>query len=105
MPRWRCSAPLILLLFARRHVRSVVASDRAFVPAVSAVIPAFNERQGIAAAVHSIATSNYPSLEVVVVDDGSTDGTADVVAELVAAEGLANVSVVQQANRGKAERR
>jgi cellulose synthase/poly-beta-1,6-N-acetylglucosamine synthase-like glycosyltransferase len=65
---------------------------------VSIVVPAYNEREGIAAAVWSLATSNHPGTEVVVVDDGSTDGTGDIVRGLR----LPNVRLVQQPNRGKA---
>jgi peptidoglycan-N-acetylglucosamine deacetylase len=65
---------------------------------VSIVVPAYNERAGIAAAVWSFATSNHPGTEVVVVDDGSTDGTGDIVRALR----LPNVRLIQQPNRGKA---
>jgi cellulose synthase/poly-beta-1,6-N-acetylglucosamine synthase-like glycosyltransferase len=53
---------------------------------------------GIVPAVRSLVESDYPDLEVVVVDDGSTDGTAD----LVEALGLSQVRVIRKANGGKA---
>jgi cellulose synthase/poly-beta-1,6-N-acetylglucosamine synthase-like glycosyltransferase/peptidoglycan/xylan/chitin deacetylase (PgdA/CDA1 family) len=65
---------------------------------VSIVVPAYNERTGIAAAVRSLAGGDHPGIEVVVVDDGSTDGTADAVRALR----LPNVRVLRQPNRGKA---
>lgn len=65
---------------------------------VSVIVPAYNEKEGIAAAVRSLATSDYPEVEVIVVDDGSTDGTADIVEGL----GLPNVRVVRKPNGGKA---
>jgi poly-beta-1,6 N-acetyl-D-glucosamine synthase len=67
-------------------------------PSVTVVVPAYNEAVGIEQAVRSLATSDYPDLEVVVIDDGSTDGTAD----LVEALALPNVRVVRQPNGGKA---
>jgi len=44
-------------------------------PLVSVVIPARDERRNIAACVRSVLSSSYPALEVLVVDDHSTDGT------------------------------
>jgi cellulose synthase/poly-beta-1,6-N-acetylglucosamine synthase-like glycosyltransferase len=41
---------------------------------VSVVIPAFNEELGLVDTVHSVLASVHPELEVVVVNDGSTDG-------------------------------
>lgn len=68
-------------------------------PPVSIVVPAYNEAAGIEQAVRSLASSDYPEFEVVVVDDGSTDGTGDLVDSL----GLSGVLVIREPNRGKAE--
>jgi cellulose synthase/poly-beta-1,6-N-acetylglucosamine synthase-like glycosyltransferase/peptidoglycan/xylan/chitin deacetylase (PgdA/CDA1 family) len=91
----------IALLFAvaRRHARTVrgrTAKER-IKPPVSIVMPAFNEAVGIERAVRSLAESRYPDFEVIVVDDGSTDGTGELVERL----GLGPVSVVRQPNAGK----
>jgi cellulose synthase/poly-beta-1,6-N-acetylglucosamine synthase-like glycosyltransferase len=61
-------------------------------------VPAYNEKEGIAATVRSLAASDYPDFEVIVVDDGSTDSTADIVEGL----GLPNVRLVRKLNAGKA---
>jgi cellulose synthase/poly-beta-1,6-N-acetylglucosamine synthase-like glycosyltransferase/peptidoglycan/xylan/chitin deacetylase (PgdA/CDA1 family) len=88
----------LLLVFAQRHARLVRASKRAeFTPPVSIVVPAFNEAVGIEHTVRSLAASDYPELEVIVVDDGSTDGTAEIVDGL----GLSQVTVLRQSNAGK----
>nr|BFE67720.1 hypothetical protein GCM10020092_010210 [Actinoplanes digitatis] len=60
-------------------------------------MPAYNEKEGIEAAVRSLAGGDYPEIEVVVVDDGSTDDTAAIVERL----GLPNVRVVRVPNGGK----
>ncbi|MEV1289851.1 glycosyltransferase [Micromonospora sp. NPDC049679] len=44
-------------------------------PPASVLVPAYNEGPGVVAAVHAMLNLWYPTLEVVVVDDGSTDDT------------------------------
>jgi cellulose synthase/poly-beta-1,6-N-acetylglucosamine synthase-like glycosyltransferase/peptidoglycan/xylan/chitin deacetylase (PgdA/CDA1 family) len=89
----------LLLVFARRHVRLVRAPStrEPFAPPVSVVVPAFNEAVGIEGTVRSLAASDYPGLEILVVDDGSIDGTAEIVDRL----GLPQVTVLRQPNSGK----
>ena len=41
------------------------------------LIPAFNEDKVIAPTVDRILASSYPNLEVIVIDDGSSDGTSE----------------------------
>jgi cellulose synthase/poly-beta-1,6-N-acetylglucosamine synthase-like glycosyltransferase/peptidoglycan/xylan/chitin deacetylase (PgdA/CDA1 family) len=94
------SRVVALVFLARRHARRPErrAFDPSFIPSVTIVVPAFNEAAGIEAAVRSLAGSDYPDVDVLVVDDGSTDDTAELVRRL----GLANVRVVSQPNQGKA---
>ena len=66
---------------------------------VSVVIPCFNERDTIEQLVNSVRNSPIQNIEIIVVDDGSTDGTIDVLKEKVA--GLAAQIIYQPANRGK----
>lgn len=53
-------------------------------PRLAVVIPARDEARNIADCLRAVLTSDHPNLEVVVFDDGSTDGTA----ELVRAQGV-----------------
>jgi len=88
----------LLFAFARRHVREVRGRAFAdFTEPVSIVVPAYNEIVGIERAVRSLAASAYPEFEIIVVDDGSTDGTADIVERL----GVEGVTVLRQRNQGK----
>jgi GT2 family glycosyltransferase len=65
-------------------------------PRISVVIPAYNTELYIAAAVRSALTSGEPDVEVLVVDDGSTDGTVAAVRAL----GDARVTVIESPASG-----
>ena len=79
------AAPIIVLLRGRsRSLDEVSATPPADAPLVSLVIPARNEAHNIRRCVTSALATDYPALEVVVVDDHSTDDTGAVVAELAA---------------------
>ena len=86
---------------ARRHARM---RDWTWGPPVtepvSVIVPAYNESAGIEAAIRSLVASDHP-VEVIVVDDGSTDVTADLVEALIRNEGLRWVRVIRQPNAGK----
>jgi glycosyltransferase involved in cell wall biosynthesis len=47
-------------------------------PLLSVIIPAYNEKNTIQEVLHAITNSGIQSLEIIVVDDGSTDGTRDI---------------------------
>ncbi|MDP2087561.1 MAG: glycosyltransferase family 2 protein [Gemmobacter sp.] len=65
-------------------------------PEVSVVLPTFNRDTYIAESLRSVLNQTLPPKEIVVVDDGSTDGTADVVAAFAP-----RVRYVRQENAGK----
>jgi cellulose synthase/poly-beta-1,6-N-acetylglucosamine synthase-like glycosyltransferase/peptidoglycan/xylan/chitin deacetylase (PgdA/CDA1 family)/spore germination protein YaaH len=67
---------------------------------VSVVIPAYNEAKVIEASVRRVLASTGVNLEVIVVDDGSKDGTSDVMRAAFAGE--PRVHLITQANAGKA---
>lgn len=46
-------------------------------PLVSVIVPAFNHERYVSAALSSIVDDEYPHKEIVIIDDGSTDRTAD----------------------------
>ncbi|MCU1351876.1 MAG: polysaccharide deacetylase, partial [Acidimicrobiales bacterium] len=64
---------------------------------VTVIVPAHNEEAGIAAAARSLRASDHPDVEVIVVDDGSTDATAEIVRSL----GDPGVRLITRPNGGK----
>ncbi|MCE5185483.1 MAG: glycosyltransferase family 2 protein [Planctomycetaceae bacterium] len=62
---------------------------------ISAVIPAYNSERHIGRALKSVLQQTLPAAEIIVIDDGSTDGTADAVRGFGSA-----VRLIQQPNSG-----
>jgi teichuronic acid biosynthesis glycosyltransferase TuaG len=73
------------------------------VPAVSVITPAFNAVDFIAQTIDSVRAQTFEDWELVIVDDGSTDGTADLLAEHRNRDG--RIRVLHQANRGPSSAR
>jgi len=65
-------------------------------PLVSVIIPAYNAERYLGEAIESVLGQTYAPLETIVVDDGSTDGTAEVAAA------YPGVAVISQKNAGPA---
>lgn len=87
---------VVLALVDRRRRRREVW-DPAYAPPVTVVIAAYDEAAVIAKTIDSLRASTYPRLEVLVVDDGSKDGTADVARAIE----WDRLRVVRQPNGGK----
>ena len=66
---------------------------------ISVIIPCFNERGTIEQVVDAVRAAPIENIEIVIVDDGSTDGTIDVLKEKVAQR--ANRILYQPRNQGK----
>jgi hypothetical protein len=78
-----CAAiPALLYLWNSFLFREPPQADVRMLPAVSVLIPARNEELGIAACVRSVLASRHVTLEVIVLDDASTDRTGEVVREI-----------------------
>jgi chlorobactene glucosyltransferase len=72
--------PLITYLRLRksRSLDDESATPPADAPLVSVIVPARNEAHNIERCVRSILTTTYPNIELLVVDDSSSDGTAEI---------------------------
>jgi glycosyltransferase involved in cell wall biosynthesis len=67
-------------------------------PIVSVVMPVYNARRYVAEAVRSVLDQTFEDFELIVIDDGSTDGSGDAARE--AAAGDPRVRIERQENRG-----
>jgi cellulose synthase/poly-beta-1,6-N-acetylglucosamine synthase-like glycosyltransferase/peptidoglycan/xylan/chitin deacetylase (PgdA/CDA1 family) len=67
---------------------------------ISVLIPAFNEARVIESSVHRVLASRDAHIEVIVIDDGSKDGTGDIVERVFAGE--PRVQLLRLPNGGKA---
>jgi cellulose synthase/poly-beta-1,6-N-acetylglucosamine synthase-like glycosyltransferase len=77
-----------------------VKKNRYYHPLVSVIIPAWNEEVGIKRTLESVIGNGYARIEVIVVDDGSTDNTAKSVEQF--SKQYSKVHLISQANGGKA---
>ena len=75
-------------------------TDLSDLPLVSVVIPAYNAAATLSATLDSVLAQTYPHVEIIVVDDGSRDGTPDVLARYAP-----RVRGIRQANGGLAAAR
>jgi peptidoglycan-N-acetylglucosamine deacetylase len=98
----------IVLLFSLLRLLIILASYSLQSPpkpppyqrGVSVLIPVYNEARNIAATIASVAKSNYGQFEIIVIDDGSTDQTSQVVKRAAKQSGVP-VYLVTKVNGGK----
>ncbi|MFE9440373.1 bifunctional polysaccharide deacetylase/glycosyltransferase family 2 protein [Streptomyces sp. NPDC006602] len=95
---------VMLTAFAHAHVRRLTRFRpgapwlREVDAPVTVLVPAYNEEAGIESTLRSLLASTHPYLEVIVIDDGSTDQTADLATWI----DDPRVRVIRQPNSGKA---
>ncbi|MEV6106002.1 bifunctional polysaccharide deacetylase/glycosyltransferase family 2 protein [Streptomyces sp. NPDC051940] len=91
----------LLMVFARTHVRRVRRARRPHAEInapVTVIVPAYNEEAGIEQTLRSLLASTHTYLQIIVVDDGSTDRTYQIASSCPDPR----VMVVRQPNAGKA---
>lgn len=76
-----------------------ISSNTSWSPRISVVTICFNQREFVRAAIESVRSQNYPDVEHIVVDPGSTDGSRDVI--LTCRDSLAHV--IFQPDKGPAD--
>ena len=71
-------------------------------PLISVIIPTYNRTQQTIAAIESVLAQTYPNFEIIVVDDGSTDGSGEVIQRFVSqsTNGNHQIFILGQPNQG-----
>lgn len=73
---------------------------------VSVVMPAYNSETTIRESIQSVINQDYPKIELIVVNDGSTDGTDEIIKEIIAQNTqLEIIYISKDKNQGVAEAR
>lgn len=70
---------------------------------ISVIVPVYNTRQYLSACLDSILNQTYKNIEVVLVDDGSTDGSLEICMDYAKTD--SRIIVVQQEHGGLVEAR
>ena len=86
-------------IFLRRKQEPAEAGGEPFTPPVTVLVPAYNESKVIRRTLDGLLCADYPDLQILVVDDGSTDDTA--AQALAFAEKNPRVRVITKPNGGK----
>ncbi|CAA6679753.1 MULTISPECIES: glycosyltransferase family 2 protein [unclassified Lentimonas] len=97
-------APIYSAVEAVRHRRGLTNST----PTVSVCIPAWNEEVGIVKTIRSVLNTAYPKLEVLIINDGSTDSTHEKISHFISnyeqqADQGAKLKYLHLENGGKAK--
>lgn len=66
---------------------------------VTVVVPVYNSEDTIGACISSIQNQTYTALQIIVVDDGSTDGSGDICDRMASADN--RILVIHQQNKGR----
>lgn len=87
--------------------RYTVEEKSGYYPFVSIIVPVYNEGKVIKESIESLLELNYSNYEIIIVNDGSKDNTAEVAETLVGYQkgvsGLVKVSLINKPNGGKAK--
>lgn len=97
---WVTTSLIFVFRWERKDIDVAPGTSREFVPFVTVLIPAHNEESVIGNSLAAACRIEYPRYEVLVVNDGSTDGTVDAVMPFVRA-GRARL-LDKRVNEGKA---
>ena len=67
---------------------------------ISVIIPCYNSESFIIDALESVKAQSYSNLEIIIINDGSTDNTKDIVMGFIASNARLNIILIDQLNKG-----
>lgn len=80
-------APFYPAMETRRKIRilrnKLKNSNKEYKPKISVIVPAWNEEVGVIKTIKSVIKNDYENIEIVVINDGSTDKTAEKIYEFI----------------------
>ena len=97
-----------ILIMAYLYITKYTVEEKeGYYPFVSIIVPVYNEGKVLRDSVASLLQLDYPTYEIIIVNDGSTDDTAEVGKELVGynqgRNSLVKVSLINKPNGGKSK--
>lgn len=69
-------------------------------PLVSVIIPAYNHEMYIEEAIQSVINQTYKNIELIVINDGSTDGTGSIITNFIEKNNNFNIEYLSKPNEG-----
>ncbi len=94
---WAAKFSDAILLVVFKFAAAVGPKRIADAPKVTIVVPVYNVREFLPLCLHSVRAQRYPNLEVIVIDDGSSDGSFELAASF---DEIMNIRVLQKTNAG-----
>lgn len=97
-----------ILVMAYLYITKYSVEEReGYYPFISVIVPVFNEGKIIRNSIESLLDLDYPNYEIIIVNDGSTDNTAEAAEEMVGYQqgrsALVKISVINKPNGGKSK--
>ncbi|SHN49048.1 glycosyltransferase [Desulfovibrio litoralis] len=84
----------------KSYVSSIIEKQQSRDIKISVIVPAYNVENYIANTINSIIYQSFKDVEIIIVNDGSTDSTLSIIEEY--ARNFDNIKVISQENKGAA---
>ena len=94
---WAATFADTVLLLVYRSIAVLGTKRVQDAPKVTIVVPVYNVREFLPLCLHSVRAQRYPNLEVIVIDDGSSDGSFEMAAGF---DEIMKIRVLQKTNGG-----